>query len=785
MPLNSDQTTELRTSSKVAVPQAFQAAIGGHPLIAQTLYQRGYQTVESARAFLDPDLYQSTPATDLPDLSAACELLIKAIQDQVHILVWGDFDVDGQTATTVLVEGLRQLGGFVSYYIPIRSKDSHGIKQDTLKEKLKSGFDLLLTCDTGITEHASIQLLRNLSIPVIVTDHHVPGESLPPANAIINPQRLDPDHPLRALPGVGVAYKLIEGLFGYMGYSSDELRTSSNSAASSLETLLELVALGIVADVAELQGDTRYLLQKGLQHLRTTNRLGLQLLYKNADLDPDHINEGHIGFQIAPRLNAVGRLSDANPMVEFLTTQDPDRARVIAYQIEALNAKRRFETRQVQQAAEMQLSANSNERHAPAIVLHHPTWPGGVVGIVASHLVERYQKPTLLLTGEDPLHGSARSIPGLHITQAIAAQSDLLTGYGGHPMAAGLSLPQAHYAAFKNRFFTTVKNLMKGVPFAQELNLTQTLRIDQVDLELVDELSRLAPFGPGNPPLLFLLEGLTLVDYSQVGANNEHRQVLVSDREGNELHLIWWNGGDEPLPEAEFDLVCKLTQTNYKGSPQLSAEWVDHRLSESGKLEVKSRQIEMVDYRSIPTPNIQLQKCLESDPSAALWGEGITIEEFPYQGRHELKKAPHLIIWTAPPSRTVLQQAINQVQPTRVTVFGLPPGLDQVDKFSNRLAGIAKYALAHMGGEAELSRMAAGCASEETTVILGLQVWQAKGHFSIEIAGESVHITSNQPTPDTELQQEYKKLLTDQLEESGSFRKSFQQSDNIHTLFTR
>ena len=783
MPLEADFSKDKRwiMPEKGSIPQAYQAAIGGHPLVAQTLYQRGYHTIEAARAFLDPDRYQPAPASDLPDLSTACELLANAIQKKAHILVWGDFDVDGQTATTVLVEGLRQLGGTVSYYIPVRAKESHGINRNSLKDKLKSGFDLLLTCDTGITEHENIQLVRNLGIPVIVTDHHIPGETLPPAHAVINPQRLPSDHPLHALPGVGVAYKLIEGLFSYLDQHPVEHKHADVSP-SSLGHLLELVALGIVADVAELHGDNRYLLQKGLQHLRSTQRLGLKILYQNAELDPNNLNEGHIGFQIAPRLNAVGRLGDANPMVEFLTTQDPARARVIAFQIEATNAKRRFETRQVEQAAEMQLTAGSTERyaasrHAPAIVLHHPTWPGGVVGIVASRLVERYQKPTILLTGEDPVHGSARSVAGLHITEAIAAQADLLTGYGGHPMAAGLSMPQAHYGAFKRRFLATVENLIKDVQIVQEHHLAQVLTIDQINLELVQEIERLAPFGPGNPPLLFLLEGLRLVDYSLVGANQEHRQVMVEDKGGEKLKLIWWNGGDEPLPEAEFDLVCKLTHSDYKGSPQVSAEWIDYRLSEAGQLEVEDRHIEIMDYRLTPDPQSKLIHCLEADSTAILWGEGVMDENVSFKGRHELEENPDLIIWSAPPSQTVLNQVIHRVQPKIVTVFGINPGLDDVDQFLLRLAGIAKYALAHMDGKTTLERVAAGCAAEETTVITGLRFWHAKGDFSVKFIGDSVHISPHTPVPQPQLQQDFERLLKNQLEESRAFRKFFQTSD--------
>ena len=758
---------------KISVPESYQAAVGGHPLIAQTLYQRGYRSIESAHAFLNPDHYQPTPPSELPDLDTACELLANTIRDKAHILVWGDFDVDGQTATTVLVEGLRQAGAIVSYYIPIRAKESHGINRDTLKKMLKTGFDLLLTCDTGISEHANLQIVRNLGIPVIVTDHHTLSKTLPPANAVINPQRLPPEHPLHPLPGVGVAYKLIEGLYNYLDFEPD------------LGHLLELVALGIVSDVAQLQGDNRYLLQKGLHQLRHTQRLGLQMLYKNAALNPANLNEGHIGFQIGPRLNAVGRLGDANPMVAFLITQDPGEARVISHQIEAMNTKRRFDTRQVEQAAEMQLSTSSTDRHAAAIVLHNPTWPGGIVGIVASRLVERYQKPVILLTGEDPIHGSARSVPGLHITEAIGAQYDLLEGFGGHPMAAGLSMPSNHYAAFKRRFLSTTEALLKDVAIVEALRLTQELSLDQIDLDLVSEIERLAPFGPGNPPLLFLLRDLTLISESQVGVNQEHRQVTVADNCEKELRLIWWNGGDEPLPEAKFDLVCKLTHSDYKGTPQVSAEWVDFRLSEAGRLEVKARQVEINDYRNAINPKAHLIRCLEENPTALLWGEGTLPSDLPFMGRHELEETRHLVIWTTPPSQSVLREVLSKTQPKKVTVFGTQAesNLDQVEHFLNRLAGLAKYAIVHMEGIAPLERLAAGCAADEITLKAGLQLWQAKGLFKVEFGAASVHITTDAPEPDPKLMINHENTLKAQLGESRAFREYFQRGD-IHSLLT-
>ncbi|MBW6465819.1 MAG: single-stranded-DNA-specific exonuclease RecJ [Brevefilum sp.] len=760
------------THEQIIPPPAFQAAIGGHPLVAQTLYQRGCRTIESAQAFLNPDKYQPAPPTDLPDLAAACELLATAIHTGQNILVWGDFDVDGQTATTLLVEGLRQVGGKVSYHIPVRAEESHGITRQALKAQLEIGFDLLLTCDTGITEFDNLQMVRNLNIPVIVTDHHTLGERLPPANAVINPQRLPADHPLRTLPGVGVAYQLIEGLYAHLACG---LNTGN---------LLELVALGIVADVADLQGDTRYLLQRGLLNLRQTQRIGLQMLYEKAELNPANLNEGHIGFQIGPRLNAVGRLADANPMIDFLTTTDPARARTLLYQIEGLNTNRRFATRQVEQGAERQLSTSAEDRHAPAIILHQPTWPGGVVGIVASRLVERYHKPVILLTGDDPIHGSARSIPGLHITEAIAAQADLLDGFGGHPMAAGLSLPAQNYPAFKRRMLATIQAQIGDVERIQEIPVAQELTLDQVNLDLVAEIERLAPFGPGNPPLVFLLRDLKWVSESAVGANQEHRQVTVQDERENKLPLIWWNGADEPLPAAQFDLLCKLTRSDYKGSPQLSAEWVDYRLSQAGRQAVEARQIDIIDYRDLIDPQAQLARCLAVEPEGSVWGEGQLPENLPFKGRHELEPTPHLVIWTAPPSQSVLHQVIGQTQPKTVTVFGVDPQLDDQNRFLSRLGGIAKYAITHMNGQASLERLAAACASQPETVGIGLQLWGARGEFAVEVEGETVYLTAGGTEPDSTAAEYYEAILKSLLLETRAFRSYFKRADLQTLLMT-
>ncbi len=754
-----------RIQEPVSIPEDFLSAIGGHPLVAQTLYRRGFRTIDEAMALLHPEAYEPTPDYELPDSEAAWDLLAEALENKKRILVWGDFDVDGQTATATLVEGLRELGGDVAYHIPIRGKESHGITTAVLKSYLEKGFDLLLTCDTGITEYQNIQLVRNAGLPVIVTDHHTLGSTLPPANAVVNPQQLPEDHPLRTLPGVGVAYKLMEGLFLRLGK-----RFNSNH-------MMELAALGIVADVAYLQGDTRYLLQKGLAHLRHTNRAGLLALYKNAELNPQHLNEDHIGFQIAPRLNAVGRLGDANPMVEFLITDDEGRARVLATQIEAMNIKRRFLTRQVEQGAAAMLQASPEDRRSPAIILHHPDWPGGVVGIVASRLVERYQKPVILLTGEDPIHGSARSVKGVNITQAIRTQADLLSGYGGHPMAAGLSFPASEYPAVKRGVWAAVEEQLKQVEIIPEIHINHVLSLNKIDFDLIEQIQRLSPFGPGNPPLNFMIRDLTLAASTAIGAQGEHRQVTATDNEGNQQGFIWWNGGDEPLPEAQFDLVCRLSKSDYKGEPQISAEWVDFRLSEQGRQQVASRQIKWVDNRDALSPIALLKELRKGYPDSQIWAEGERPEGIQAFIREELGKSDTLIIWTAPPSPSVLRETLRKVSPKTVIAIGVYPIVDDLNKIIQRLGGLVKYTLSHKEGVAQLSTLASACASTKETVRIGLQLWEAMGKIQVDFDEENVIINPQKTHADKEKVDLLTEILYNLINETCAFRQFFRTAE--------
>ena len=535
----------------------------------------------------------------------------------------------------------------------------------------------------------------------------------------------------------------------------------------------ELAALGIVADVAILRGDTRWLLQMGLRQLQHTKRLGLQTLFRNANLNPQKITETHIGFQIAPRLNAVGRLSDANPIVSFLTTNDPGEARVIGATIEALNAQRRMITRQVSQAAEKLLEDSPDDRRAAAIVLHHPDWPGGVVGIVANRLVENYHKPAILLTGEDPIHGSARSVDGINITKAIGTQSHLLLGYGGHPMAAGMALLPGNLSSFKRGLSHAVAEQAKQIEKVAEIETHQILTLGEIDFDLLAELERLAPFGPGNPPLNFLLQDLQFVSASEIGQTGEHRRVIASDGAEHQQSFIWWNGADKPLPPEEFDLVCQLSESDYKGSAQISAEWIADRPAKAGPATTAKRQLDIIDYRLQPSSQKLLQSLLDKDPNLQIWSEHIQPEGMPSHTRLKLSPADTLVIWTSPPTRAVLNQAIRQAHPQKVILFGHDPQLENWQQLVKFIAGLAKFVITRREGVTTLTAMAAACAMDTEVVRAALHYWVSQGAFELTIRDDSVVFSESTIANNSESTEIYQNILINLVDEIKAYRHFF------------
>lgn len=722
----------------ITTPDAFLAACGGDGLLASILWRRGYHSPDQVAGFLSAEQYAPAAPESLPDLVLGSTLLQTALATQQRILIWGDFDVDGQTSTALLVDGLTRLGGVVSYYVPKRATESHGMPLASLQRELpKHHPAVILTCDTGIAEHASIAYAREVGLTVIVTDHHELSETLPPAHAVINPHRLPAAHPLSGLPGVGVAFKLMQHLY------------TSLNRERELAALLDLVALGIVGDVAAQTGDTRYLLQRGLEQLGRTGRIGLQALLSVAKVPLDHVSAEHIGFQIAPRLNAAGRLAEADLSIELLTTHDRSRAAILAQQLEGLNAERRQQTRQIEAAAEAMLAEHPDLLGHAALVLYYPTWPAGLVGIVANSLAERYSKPVVLLCGADAglARGSARAPHGYDIFAALTANASLLHAFGGHTGAAGMSLPVVKIDAFRRALSHTLATT-QGVPDIAPLVIDAYVPLDALTLDLAARIGRLAPFGQGNPAIVVAVADVSLSHSTSIGRERLHRKLTVESATGSRQSILWWGSSHEPLPKDRFDVAVSIGVSAQREVELTLIAWRE-RATDQPINAPPARQV--TDWRLETLPLTQVERLLTEDPQinsqtsvetspqitsqTLVWAEGFARTEFPHwKRRAELSPAATLIILTIPPDHGVLRAVLDQVQPTTVHLFSMEPPFPTATAVLQQLYTAVKNVIDHHHGVIPMDVLCGAAGQSSAVVEAALALIRAQeriGEYSV------------------------------------------------------
>jgi single-stranded-DNA-specific exonuclease len=707
----------------VTVPAELQTLLPNADLVMQTLIRRGISDLAEILRYIDHTRYAPASPFDLPDMEKGVERILRAIQKSEKIGVWGDFDVDGQTSTAILVSTLRELGAECTYHIPVRGPETHGIGMNALRDFLAEGVQVILTCDTGITAHESIDYAQSHGIDIVVTDHHLLPETLPAAYAVINSRRLHAAHPLAALPGAGVAYKFAEALL---------TRSGRQEFASQLH---DLTALGIIADLAELYGDTRYLVQSGLNRMRVSPRQAVAAMLNFAEGDPQNLTEEQVSFIIAPRLNAVGRLADANPMVEFLLSRNPSEIAVRFNQVEGLNSKRKLLCDQVFGGAQSLIEQNPAVLDRAVLVLHHPDWPAGVVGIVASRLVELYHRPVILLTGKpgETLRGSARSVEGVDITAAIRSNERFLLGFGGHPMAAGLSLDAVNLPSLIRGLDAHVRIVFSSSEKVGTLYIDQILSPSAISLDLARSLDLLAPYGPSNPPIVFCAEGMQIIKSRSIGKLSEHLLIDVVNPLGDANRFIWWNGSGLPLPEGRFDLAYSARASNYRGEDQVSLEWIDYRQRED-EIDLQRENVKPtlvnVDLRRSTSPLEEIRS-IAASPDTLVWAEGSNLPETPRVDRLALRPCLNLVIWSVPPNRELLIALLGHTKPEKVYWCLVTPPEHQLRSFLPRLAGLVKTTLTTGHTELDLSILASSVAVAESTVALALRWLAARGDITL------------------------------------------------------
>lgn len=533
--------------------------LGISSLVARLLANRGWATVEAASQMLSVENQEFHDPFLLKGMKEAVERIRQAINRKEKILIYGDYDCDGVTSTTLLTYVLEELGAKFDYYIPDRFSEGYGLNGKALELAKQKGVQLVITVDNGIAAREEVAYGNQLGLEFIITDHHEVPLELPECVAVINPKQRNCPYPYKELAGVGVTLKLAQALLGKVPVE-----------------LLDLAAIGTIADLVPLTGENRLIAYHGLSVINRTRHVGLQALIEVSGLADQVINEEHIGFALGPRINASGRLETADKAVQLLTTTDGDKAKALAKELDALNRERQKLVDETAKEAIQWVESNYGEAVPPCLVVAKEGWNPGVLGIVAAKLVKLYYVPTIVLsidTDRQEAKGSARSIEGFDLYQALSLCRELLTHFGGHTMAAGLTLAPEQVPLFREKMIQLAGDMLTEEDFIPLTRVDVVCQLEEITTASVEELSRLAPFGVGNPKPVFLLEQINLKECRTVGTERTHLKC-VFEQDGLTLNGIGFGWGEisqHISRQAKLDVLGELGINQWNGhkEPQI------------------------------------------------------------------------------------------------------------------------------------------------------------------------------------------------------------------------
>lgn len=557
-----------RLPKPVSLPTTLIEAAGGCEVLAQLLYARGATTAEEASSFLDATRFEPADPYQLPDVDRAVARIFDAIDKKEKITIYGDYDVDGVTGTSVLLTVLRKLGAVVDFYIPNRASEGYGLNLKAVSILAsKHRTKLIISCDCGVSNFAEINFAKSLGVDSLVLDHHSMPDLLPPAVAIVHPKRLPEEHPLFHLPGVGVAYKVCEALL------------NAKDMGEHVKELLDYVTLGMIADLVPLIRENRYLVKIGLPELVNSKRPGIRALLAQVRKSDD---TDLVGFGLAPRINAVGRLADARVAVELLTTDDEETANELARQLQTDNARRQELCEEIFQKAERMVATKIDLDRDRAIVIYDEGWHHGVVGIVASRLVERFHRPVFI--GEldretGVVKGSARSIDAIDLYQVLKTNEHLMTKWGGHKMAAGFSVELAKAEVWSRALTDTCNRLLADKPLKGNVDVEAFIQPGQLSEEIARSAAKLAPFGMWNKKPLICIKSITCAGARLIGKEAKHHRIMLEDADSStSFECVMWNTrGIAPTDKQVIDVVFTPEINEFNGRQRLQLVLMDWR----------------------------------------------------------------------------------------------------------------------------------------------------------------------------------------------------------------
>lgn len=772
---------KLNYQKDINIPDWLLQELQGNRLLAGLISQRGLDTPEKVREFLDPSLYKAASPFDFPDMEGAVQLILDTVQKGGKICIYGDYDVDGVVSTVILMELLKKIGGEAQYHLPDRFTEGYGMNKGVI-QNLAQEIELIVTCDCGISNYEEIALAEELGLKVIITDHHQLPDKLPPADFIITPKLLAEEHQAFNIPGAGMVYFLARAVLSKMGREEES------------KEFLELLALAIVADVVPLRGENRFLLQEGLPLLADPLHTGLIQLLKTAGIsDPQNITEEDIAFRIAPMINSAGRIERADLAVELLLSDKEFTAEKYAVELEILNKRRKkLQNELIDEVVEL-LEGSSYRK---PIVIYQPHWHQGVIGIAAGRLSEEYQVPVLLMCqkeNQEIITGSARSIPGIDIYQELKRCEKYLAKYGGHAGAAGFSLEREQLTFFIKSITAFLAERLTEKKEEKIIDIDGELPIDRIGLEDYFELRKLAPFGEGNPVPRFVSYSTNLIHSRPIGQDRHLR--LIFEKAGVQHPAVWWWAGQKTLP-GKLDLIYSPGLNEFQGKRELQL-LVEEVIIPGGKrdgiVEVEGIEEDRVIKGAVPDFELVDLRNWEKR------GENLTLLEgaaYYYEdlkekreretiNRYQSTGSRTLVLLTCPPSLEILQEMVYANRPSRL-VLAYSESKREGRAFIRELSGLIKYTINRKNGQLDLYHLAAKTGELESTIIAGLQYLEARGFITLHSFNPRFYIIKTGGEVKKGELKIKEKELTELIRESISFRMYLQEiePDKIYELFT-
>lgn len=620
---------------------------------AKLLASRGFTDVQKTKKFLHMDESSMHDPFLLHEMDKAVARIKQAIAKEELILVYGDYDADGVTSTSVMMTALQQMGAHVTFSIPNRFVDGYGPSERLFKEAFADGVNLIITVDNGISGIQEIQLAKELGMDVIVTDHHEAGEILPPADAIIHPRHPLGAYPFGELAGVGVAFKVAHALLGKVP-----------------RELFELVAIGTIADLVSLHDENRYFVQEGIKQLRVSNRPAIQALCQVAGTEQHQIDEETIGFLFGPRINALGRLADAAPGVDLFLSTDSIEAMSLAKVLDTHNKERQGIVSQMTEEAIAMVESGENGYNPEVIIVAKEGWNPGVVGIVASRLVEKYYRPTIVLgldTTKGIAKGSARSIEGFHLYNELSKNKDILPHFGGHPMAAGMTLSIDHVPELRERLNKQAQQILTKEDFQPIQQIDISITLEEIDLTTIESLKQLGPFGMNFPKPMYGIDRVNITSMRKIGANQNHVKMELADGPLT-LDAVGFSKGhlaDELTPGVPVSFIgdLQINEWNGRKKPQFMIE------------DVKTTEWQLFDIRGIRQVN-RWSHLIQPEQTLYLAFNPETIHHFDSmlqvdiqlisQNQELPSPTPYIVLLDIPPNEELLEKLLTHIEPKRI-----------------------------------------------------------------------------------------------------------------------